>query len=101
MVVRPYLRIQAVPAWYLHSFEARVIIQALRSLPLMRLKFISLFILLAVAVPSMAQVVDFSADRIPEADLNGSWRFHPGHDPVRAAPGFADSGWALLRTDAS
>ena len=66
-----------------------------------RLRFISLLILLAVAAPAVAQVFNFREDRVPMAEVDGLWRFHPGDNPGWASPSFDDSGWALLRTDAS
>jgi serine phosphatase RsbU (regulator of sigma subunit) len=57
--------------------------------------------LLTLRVPSSAQVFDIEKDREPMAVLNGLWRFHTGDDPRWADSGFDDSGWTVLRSNAS
>jgi hypothetical protein len=49
----------------------------------------------------LAQEFDLDDDRVPMAELHGLARFHTGDDPQWADPAFDDSGWELLRTDAS
>ncbi|WP_109486393.1 SpoIIE family protein phosphatase [Occallatibacter savannae] len=46
-----------------------------------------------------AQAFDLAKDRLPIAELDGLWRFHPGDDPHWADPAFDDSSWPLLRSD--
>jgi sigma-B regulation protein RsbU (phosphoserine phosphatase) len=56
-----------------------------------------------------AQSFDLDRGREPVASLDGLWRFHPGDSPMEpgsnaplwAAPGFDDSGWALLESGKS
>lgn len=57
------------------------------------------FILAALISSSLsvpAQSVDFDRDRLPVAQLDGSWRFQPGDSPAWAAPELDDSQWSLL-----
>jgi len=54
-----------------------------------------------------AQSFDLDKGREPVVSLDGNWRFHPGDSPssggsfLWAAPGFDDSGWALLQSGKS
>jgi len=64
---------------------------------------------IGVAAWLPAQTFDLDQDRQQVVSLDGNWRFHAGDSPVApdgaapqwAAPGFDDSGWALLRSDDS
>jgi len=54
-----------------------------------------------LGIAAKAQVFDLEKDRVQMAVLDGLWRFHTGDDARWADPGFDDSGWSLLRSDAS
>jgi hypothetical protein len=67
-----------------------------------RLGSLCLFLaLLTLKVSSSAQVFDVEKDRVSMAVVDGMWRFHTGDDPRWADPGFDDSTWVLLRSNAS
>ncbi len=54
----------------------------------------------APATPAAETTFSLLSDREPVASLAGQWLFQPGDDPRWAAPGFDDSHWALVRSDA-
>ncbi|KAA6457481.1 hypothetical protein DYQ86_21845 [Acidobacteria bacterium AB60] len=64
-------------------------------------------LLFLVCASAWGQSFDLVGGREQVVSLDGRWRFHPGDSPVSngalawAAPGFDDSGWALLRSDKS
>jgi sigma-B regulation protein RsbU (phosphoserine phosphatase) len=64
-------------------------------------RFFLVLALLTLEVSSSAQVFDVEKDREPMAVLNGLWRFHTGDDSRWADSGFDDSGWTMLRSNAS
>ena len=53
------------------------------------------------STPEPPAVFSLLADRVPETDLAGLWRFHPGDDSRFASPTFDDSAWPLLRSTQS
>ena len=59
------------------------------------------FAFLTLQIAASAQVFDIEKDRVSMTVLDGLWRFHTGDDPRWADPGFDDSSWALLRSNAS
>jgi len=66
----------------------------------MRLRFlVILAVLFLPACSVFGQTADFSASRVPMAELPGPWRFHTGDNPAWADPSFDDSGWSLLSAD--
>ncbi len=77
-------------------------------------RWLAVVALAACGAMLAAQSFDLDRDREPVISLDGLWRFHPGDSPVLppsdpkgegaklwAQPGFDDSNWTLLRSDAS
>jgi len=79
----------------------------------MRLRFMvrlaMVLVMIACAARLPAQSFDLDRGREQLVSLDGLWRFHPGDSPTTpsskallwASPGFDDSAWPLLRSDAS
>ncbi|MGB8258776.1 MAG: hypothetical protein WCE75_00420, partial [Terracidiphilus sp.] len=73
---------------------------------MLRLPVLALVALFAALL--QAQSFDLDRGRQAVVSLDGNWRFHPGDSPgsagapfLWAQPGFDDSAWPLLRSDAS
>ena len=58
-----------------------------------------LLTMIALALPSCAQVFNMEDARVPIAPLDGLMRFHTGDDPRWSEPGFDDSNWPLISSD--
>lgn len=76
---------------------------------LFRIAFTLCAICLSSAVTHVAHAeapatFDYQLNRAPLVSLDGKWHFHPGDDPDGAkgwaSPGFDDSAWPLLSSDA-